>query len=46
MSFYNKSATVVKMAVIGDVVEDPNDLLVLADQISSFEYTLLRAGKL
>lgn len=43
MSFYNKSATVVKMAVIGDVVEDPNDLLVLADQISSFEYTLLGA---
>ena len=41
MSFYNKGATVVKMAVIGDVVKDPNDLIVLGDQISSFQYTLL-----
>ena len=41
MSLYNKSATVVKLAVIGDVLDTPKNLIVLPDQIASFEYTLL-----
>jgi len=41
MGLYNKSATVVKLAVIGDVLDTPNNLIVLPDQIASFEYTLL-----
>ena len=42
MSFYNKSATVVKMAVIGDVVfGDELDLVVPSDQIANFKYSLI-----
>ena len=42
MSFYNKSSTVVKLAVVGDVPGDDatKSLVVPGDQISKFEYTL------